>query len=139
PYKTHAAPLHNPERDPVMKKLNNSPIVSICRGVIDGKSVLLVSPYGRYLAYYDFDSKTWVSGKLVETKFSAPQGIKDSYIRKIYTDRSMLWLATNKHVLAVAAGKLGNPLRYFNHETNDKDGLRSNHVFHITADNAKNA
>lgn len=138
PDKNQVSPLPNTDRDPVMKKLNNSPIVSICRGVIDGKSVLLVSPYGRYLTYYDFDSKTWVSGKLVETKFSAPQGIKDSYIRKIYKDGSMLWLATNKNGLAVADGKLGNPLRYFNNETNEKDGLGSNHVFDITADNPKN-
>src|SRR5690606_8348494 len=69
PDKNVVSPLPNTENDPVMSKLENSPIVSISRGSVDGKSVLLVSPYGRYLTYYDFDAKSWVSGEKFHSKF----------------------------------------------------------------------
>lgn len=137
PEKNVVSPLPNTESDPVMRKLENSPIVSISRGLVDGKSALFVSPYGRYLTYYDFDSKTWVSGKQFQSKFPQSPDVNDNFIQKLYKDGSMLWLATNKNGLAVSDGKQGNHLKYFNNESNEKQSLGSNYVYDITANDPK--
>src|SRR5690606_22293588 len=85
--------LPNTEDDAVMRKLTNTSIVSISRTFIDGKSVLLVSPYGQYLAYYDFEKQRWISGIEPQSKLLQRLNIKDNFIQKLYQDGSGLWLA----------------------------------------------
>ncbi|HJS55502.1 MAG TPA: two-component regulator propeller domain-containing protein, partial [Chitinophagaceae bacterium] len=46
--------LPNTEKDPVMRKIIDSRVVSITEDIIEGNPVLLVSPYGHYITYYDF-------------------------------------------------------------------------------------
>ncbi len=49
--------LLNTEQDKVMNKIIESRVVSILKDSIDGNPVLLVSPYGHYLAYFDLSEK----------------------------------------------------------------------------------
>ena len=54
-------PLPNTEKDVVMKHIIESRVVSMTTDTIEGHPVLLVSPYGHYLTYYDFTLQQWVS------------------------------------------------------------------------------
>jgi len=53
--------LPNTEKDSVMNNIIASRVVSVVRDSIEGRPVLLVSPYGHFLAYYDLVEKKWVS------------------------------------------------------------------------------
>ena len=92
--------LPNTSNDSVMKKIIDSRVVSIIRDTIEGHPVLLVSPYGHYITYYDLIEKKWVSRtdsvKQIITKFN----LKDNLIRKFYrASDGHIWLATAKYGL----------------------------------------
>lgn len=93
--------LPGTEKDPVIGKIIDSRVVSIAEATIDGKPVLLVSPYGHFLTYYDFESKTWVSRMDTIKRIIQQFNLKDNLIRKFYRSRNdQLWLATGKMGLA---------------------------------------
>jgi ligand-binding sensor domain-containing protein len=92
--------LPNTEKDSVMKKIINSRVVSLMRDTIAGNPVLLVSPYGHYITYYDLVQKQWTSRvdsvKKIVTRFN----LKDNLIRKFYrSSDGHIWLATAKYGL----------------------------------------
>jgi ligand-binding sensor domain-containing protein/two-component sensor histidine kinase len=89
--------LAGTENDPVMKKIIDSRVVSIEETTIEGKPVLLVSPYGHFMAYYDLVSQKWIS-RMDTTKNIIQQfNLKDNLIRKFYKSKSnQLWLANGK-------------------------------------------
>ena len=93
--------LPGTEKDPVIGKIIDSRVVSITEAIIEGNPVLLVSPYGHFLAYYDYGSKTWVSRMDTVKKIIQQFNLKDNLIRKFYRSRNdQLWLATGKMGLA---------------------------------------
>ena len=95
--------LPNTEKDMVMNRIIDSGIVSIARDTFDLHPVLLVSPYGHYLAYYDLIDKRWVSRTDSAKKFITTFNLKDNLIRKIYkTSNGEVCLATAKFGLGVA-------------------------------------
>lgn len=49
--------LLNTEQDKVMNKIIESRVVSVVKDSIDRNPVLLVSPYGHFLTYYDLTKK----------------------------------------------------------------------------------
>jgi ligand-binding sensor domain-containing protein len=94
--KTHQISLlPNTEKDPVMNGIIDSRIVSVVRDTIDTHPVLLVSPYGHYIAYYDFTEQRWVSRTDTVKKIIQKFNLKDNLIRCFYKTRSgSMWLAT---------------------------------------------
>lgn len=123
--------LPNTDSDPVMKKLVESRIVSIIRDTIGDHPVLIVSPYGHYLAYYDLMEKRWVSRSDSVRNIIQRYNIQDNLIRKLFKDRdSNLWLATYKNGLG--EWKPGSqPIRYFANDVRNRFSLTSNDVFDI--------
>lgn len=92
--------LPGTEKDPVMKKIIDSRIVSIIKDSIDGHPVLLVSPYGHYITYYDLTDKRWVSRMDTARQIISRFNLKDNLIRKFYTTgNGTTWLATGKYGL----------------------------------------
>src|SRR5688572_6040229 len=47
------SPLPGTEKDAVIRKIIDSRIVSVAEEVIEGNPVLLIAPFGHYMAYYD--------------------------------------------------------------------------------------
>lgn len=92
--------LPNTEKDSVMKKIISSRVVSIMRDTIEQHPVLLVSPYGHYIAYYDLIEKKWISRTDSTKKIVRRFNLKDNLIRKFYkTSNGNLYLATGKYGL----------------------------------------
>ena len=131
--------LPNTEKDQVMNGILDSRIVSIIRDTIDSHPVLLVSPYGHYIAYYDFTEQRWVSRTDTVKKILENFNLKDNLIRRFYKNKNGgIWLAT---------GRLGlgewteNSLPYVNHLGNnpaDPATISNDNVYDIAEDHRGN-
>jgi two-component sensor histidine kinase len=131
--------LPNTDKDLVMSKIIDSRVVSIVKDSIEGRPVLLVSPYGHFLAYYDLDKKHWVSRLDTTMKIRERFNITDNLIRKFYkTSSGKIWLANTKHGLGEW---VTNSLPRINYHFNDPerdDGISNNHVYDIAEDSKGN-
>ena len=125
--------------DPVMKKIIDSRVVSMIEADIEGKPVLLVSPYGHFLAYYDLTSEKWVSRTDTVKKIIQQFNLKDNLIRKFYRSRNnQLWLATAKMGLAEWTSN-SLPKLNFNQNNPAVAGTISNdNVFDVMEDEKNN-
>jgi len=133
------ATLPNTESDPVMKKLISSRIVSIVRDTIDHHPVLMVSPYGHYLTYYDLKDQRWVSRADSAEKIIRKYNIKDNLVRKFFQDKKGgLWLATNKFGLGDWQQKFNFPIKYYMNELSNSSSISNNDVFDIKEDENNN-
>jgi ligand-binding sensor domain-containing protein len=131
-------PLLNTEADPVMKKLVSSRIVSIVRDTINNHPVLLVSPYGHFITYYDLQDKRWISRADSSQKILKKYNVKDNLIRKFYTDnKGDVWLATFKFGLGIWQQN-NSPIKYYNADFKDKNSLSNNNVYDIIEDKNDN-
>ena len=64
---------------------------------IEGHPVLLVSPYGHYLTYYDFTLQQWVSRQDSVRQIIKKFNIKDNLVRKFFkAANGKIWIATAK-------------------------------------------
>jgi ligand-binding sensor domain-containing protein/two-component sensor histidine kinase len=127
--------LPGTEKDSVMNKLIDSRIVSLVSDSIAGNPVLLMSPYGHYLTYYDLKNKCWVSRMDTAKKIVRKFNLKDNLIRKFYhTKNNKLWIATAKAGL----GELTrNPLplmRYYDNNPGQPGSISNNNVYDIAED-----
>ncbi len=130
--------LPGTEKDPVIGKIIDSRVVSITEATIEGKPVLLVSPYGHFLTYYDFDSKTWVSRMDTVKKIIQRFNLKDNLIRKFYRTRSdQLWLATGKMGLAEWTTNSSPTLNFRANNPAEAGTISNDNVYDIIED-AKN-
>jgi len=124
--------------DPVMKKLISSRIVSIVRDTIAQHPVLLVSPFGHYLTYYDLSDQKWVSRKSKVKDIVKEYNIKDNLIRKIYRDKSgVTWLATTRRGLGDWK-KESAPIRYHTYDLQNKTTISNNDVYDLQEDHRGN-
>ena len=128
-------PLPNTEKDVVMKRIIESRVVSMTTDTIEGHPVLLVSPYGHYLTYYDFTLQQWVSrmdsARLIVKNFN----LKDNLIRKFFkAANGKIWMATAKAGLGEwVKNSLPSVQYYFN--TPGRDSVIStNHIYDIKED-----
>lgn len=131
--------LPGTEKDKVMNKIIESRVVSIIKDSIEGRPVLLVSPYGHFITYYDLELKRWVSrldsAKNIITNFK----LKDNFIHKFFKARNgNIWLAN-------AMQGLGewhkSSMPFVTYQTNDpsqKNGFSNNHVYDIAEDKKGN-
>ena len=124
--------------DPVMKKIIDSRVVSVIEADVEGRPVLLVSPYGHFLAYYDLTSKKWVSRTDTVRKIIQQFNLKDNLIRKFYRTRNdHLWLATGKMGLAEWTSNSLPKLNFNVHNPALAGTISNDNVFDIIED-AKN-
>jgi ligand-binding sensor domain-containing protein/anti-sigma regulatory factor (Ser/Thr protein kinase) len=127
--------LPNTEKDKVMNKIIESRVVSVVEDVIDGHPVILVSPYGHYLAYYDLQEKHWVSRldstRNIITRFN----IKDNLIHRLYRSASgKIWLAAANEGLGEWLTNTKSGSVFYTNDPLKNEGLSNNHVFDITGD-----
>lgn len=132
--------LPNTESDKVMNKIIESRVVSITDYSIGGKPVLLVSPYGHYLAYYDFSKSQWVSRLNTEQNIIEQFNLKDNLVHKFYkTSSGQLWQANAKEGLGKWELKNGKPhLHFFKNDPRKTSSLGNNHVYDIAEDRKGN-
>jgi signal transduction histidine kinase/ligand-binding sensor domain-containing protein len=131
--------LPNTDKDVVMKKIIDSRVVSIMKDTVNGHPVLVVLPYGHYLAWYDLAEKKWYSRTDTVKKIVSTFGIKDHLIRSIFKTGSNGWyMATGKQGLAVWQHPLEEKLSYFTNNPGSNISISSNNVYDLTPDNAGN-
>jgi ligand-binding sensor domain-containing protein/two-component sensor histidine kinase len=131
--------LPNTEKDKVMYKLIESRIVSITEDIINGRHVLIVSPYGHYLAYYDFEDQRWVSRLDSAKNILGNFNILDNLVHKMYKSSSgKIWMANRREGLGEwITNKKGGSIFYKNDPTRT-DVISNNHIYDITEDNKGN-
>lgn len=123
--------LPNTDKDPVMRRLVESHIVSIVRDTINDHPVLIVSPYGLKVAYYDLADKKWLSREEPTHNKTITYNIKQNLIRKLFKDKNNdIWLATNGSGLGVWEPE-SNRSKYFVSNRLDSFSLTSNDVFDV--------
>lgn len=131
--------LPNTEKDLVMSKIIESRVVGITEDIMDNHSVLMVIPYGHYLAYYDLVAKNWVSRLDTAKKIISRFNLKDNLIRKIYNaPDGHIWLANAKEGLGEWKRSPAPQIEYYRNDPNKPGALSSNNVFDITSDKKNN-
>ncbi|MEN0055483.1 MAG: two-component regulator propeller domain-containing protein [Mucilaginibacter sp.] len=138
PQTNQVALLPNTASDMVMKKLISSRIVSIVRDTIDTHPVLVVSPYGHYMTYYDLAEQKWISRVDSVKKIIRKLNIQDNLIKKFYKDKKGgLWLATDR--FGLGDWQQGTkPIRYFTNDMDNNSSISSNDVYDIEEDKIGN-
>lgn len=127
--------LPNTEKDSVMNRIIESRVVSIARDTIEGRPVLLVLPYGHFLAYYDLAEQRWMSRVDTGRKILQRFNLKDNLIRKIFKARNgAIWLATAKSGLGSWAKQPSPRVSYFSSDPADSASIHSDHVYDIAED-----
>lgn len=128
-------PLLNTEKDVVMKQIIESRVVSMVADTIDGHPILLVSPYGHYLTYYDFALQQWVSRQDSIRQIIKNFNIKDNLIRKFFrTSSGKIWIATVK---AGLGEWVKHSLPFIHYHTNipgNDSSISNNHIYDIKED-----
>lgn len=133
PEKNSIALLPNTEKDTVMTRLIESRIVSIVQTVINGNDVLLVSPYGHYIAYYDLKDKKWISRLDSSQNIIQRFNLRDNLVRKfVKANNGRIWLATVKTGLGLWVNNPHPKVSYFNNEI--PDAIANNNVYDIAQD-----
>jgi ligand-binding sensor domain-containing protein len=131
--------LLNTEKDSVMNKIIASRVVSVVKDTINNKPVVLVSPYGHFLAYYDLVEKKWVSRLDTVKNIIQRFNLKDNLIRKIYKTKSgKIWLATVKEGLGEWVKNSNPRVKYYKNDPVQLNVLSNNHVYDIAEDDNEN-
>lgn len=124
--------LPNTEKDPVIYNIIDSRIVSIIKDVIAGHPVLIIVPYGHFIAYYDFVTHRWTSREDTSVNIIRRFNLSDHLIRKLYkTSRGNIWMATGKVGLGEWKKDSFPRLKYYSSEVST---LSNNNVYDIMED-----
>ena len=135
PQNNYCRLLPNTEKDVVMKKIINSKVVSVVRDTIDRHPVLIVSPYGHFLAYYDLVEKRWVSRSDTARNIIDRFNLKDNLIKKFYkTADGQLWLANSKSGLGQWHGLPAPGITYYENDPSSTTSLSSSNLFDLKED-----
>jgi ligand-binding sensor domain-containing protein len=131
--------LPNTEKDVVMNKIISSRVVSVMEDTLEGKPVLLVSPYGHFLTYYDWQEQKWVSRTDSVQKIINRYDIKDNLIRKFFkSGDGELWIATVKEGLGKWSKKDGLKISYYHNNPADTTSISNNNIYDIASDEKNN-
>jgi ligand-binding sensor domain-containing protein/two-component sensor histidine kinase len=131
--------LPNTEKDPVIYNIIDSRVVSIIRDTIEGHPSLLVSPYGHYLAYYDFTEKKWITRKDSIKNILERFNLKDNLVRNIYkTKQGKIWLATAKTGIGEWNNHSTPSVNYFRNDPASEESVSNDNVYDIAGDNKGN-
>ncbi|MFN4314652.1 MAG: two-component regulator propeller domain-containing protein [Chitinophagaceae bacterium] len=130
--------LPNTESDAVMSRLIESRVVSMADDSICGRPVLLVAPYGHFLAWYDWQEQRWVSRMDSVSAILDRFEIRDNLIRKLLRTRNgQLWMAQAKDGLALVKKNTRGKIQYIN-DPSVPNTISNNHVFDLAEDPAGN-
>jgi ligand-binding sensor domain-containing protein/anti-sigma regulatory factor (Ser/Thr protein kinase) len=139
PEKNTLSLLPNTEKDRVMNGIIDSRVVSVVKDTINGHPVLLVSPYGHFIAYYDLVDKKWVSREDTAMKIIDRFNLRDNLVRKFYkTSKGQIWLATAKLGLGKWVTNSLPNVSYLVNDPGKPDGISNNDVFDMTEDSRGN-
>jgi ligand-binding sensor domain-containing protein/two-component sensor histidine kinase len=128
--------LPNTDRDGVMSRIIESRVVSVVRSRIRGHDVLLVAPYGHFMAYYDLVARRWVS-RLDSSNIVQGFNLRDNLIRKFHRARNgSVWMATAKQGLAVWRGGEQPRWQYF--DEGGRQPLTNSNVSDLAEDDRGN-
>ena len=124
--------LPNTEQDPVVFNIIDSRIISIAKETINGQPVLMVSPYGHFLAYYNLQTKKWVSRNDSTERIIEKFNMVDNLFRKIYKTRSgKIWLATGKAGLGAWINNSTPVINYYNHNPANNQSISNNNIYDV--------
>lgn len=127
--------LPNTDKDVVMKKIINSKVVSVVRDTIEGHPVLIASPYGHFLAYYDLADKRWISRSDTARNIIDRFNLKDNLIKKLYkTTDGQLWLANSKAGLGKWRAAPSPRVSFYENDPTAASSLSSNNLFDLKED-----
>jgi ligand-binding sensor domain-containing protein/two-component sensor histidine kinase len=127
--------LPGTEKDSVMNKIINSRVVSIIDDSIDGRPVLLVSPYGHFLTYYDLEARQWISRINKQKNIIRAFNLPDNLLRKFYRDKNnRLWIATAKAGLAEWKNTPAPTMQAYSNNPNITNSISNNNVYDIAED-----
>jgi ligand-binding sensor domain-containing protein/two-component sensor histidine kinase len=127
--------LPDAKQDKVMSRIISSRVVSVIRDTINNNPVLLTSPYGHYLTYYDLKEKKWISRLDSSINIVSLFGLTDNLIRKIYrSPDGRIWLSNAKEGLGLWEKKSLQQVKYFKNNPADTASITNNNVFDITSD-----
>ena len=130
--------LPNTDKDSVMNGLIDSRIVSVIKTNINGQPVLLTSPYGHYVAYYDLQKQRWVS-RLDSSRIVQKFGLKDNLIRGFYKTKSgKVWMTTSREGLGLWTDTPATSVSYFNHNPTASSSIANNNVYDMAEDQKGN-
>ena len=133
----HLSRLRNTEKDVVMNSIIESRVVSIEQATINHHPSLLVSPYGHFLAYYDFTDGRWISRQDSVIKPLQLFGVKDNLIHKfLQSSRGTIWIANAR--MGLGEWKPDSVIRYYSNVPNKPGTLTNNHVYDIKEDGKGN-
>lgn len=131
--------LPGTEQDKVMNRIIESRIVSAIRDTIHDHPVLMVSPYGHYLAYYDLVDKRWISRVDTAADIVSHYNLKDNLIRKFYRGKNgQVWLAMAAHGLGLWEKSPQPVVRYFSNNPSDAKTITNNNVYDLVEDGIGN-
>jgi signal transduction histidine kinase/streptogramin lyase len=131
--------LPNTDKDPVMNRIIKSRVVSVVRDTIGGHPVLLVSPYGHFLAYYDLVEQHWVSRLDTARKILQRFNLTDNLVRKIFkAGNGKIWLATGKTGLGEWLPGTLPHVQYLNSNPAVPGSISSDNVYDIVEDKRGN-
>jgi ligand-binding sensor domain-containing protein/two-component sensor histidine kinase len=127
--------LPNTEKDKVMHKIIESRVVSIVRDSIENHPVLIVSPFGHFLAYYDLTEKCWISRQDSVKKILETFNLPDNMIRKIHKSRNgKLWLATFRMGLGQWKNQAIPQVHYLSNNPVSANSISNNNIYDIADD-----
>lgn len=127
--------LPNTSKDIVIDRIIESRVVSIIEDTIEGHKSLLISPYGHFLAYYDFALQQWVSRQDSVRRIVRKYGIRDYLIRKLFKSRNgTVWLANTKAGLGEWDPGSGQGIRYYSNVPGQAETIGNNNVHDIIED-----
>lgn len=131
--------LPNTEKDLVMRRIIESRVVSMVKDSLEGHEILLVSPYGHFLVYYDFTAQKWVNRRDTSKLINEKHNIKDNLIRKIYKSTSgEIWIATVKAGLGRWEIRKNPRINYFNNDPSNPNSIGNNNVYDL-AENTRSS
>ncbi len=128
-------PLPDAAQDKVMGRIISSRVVSVVRDTINNNPVLLTSPYGHFLTYYDLKERKWISRLDSSMNIVSLFGLTDNLIRKIYrSPDGRIWLSNAKDGLGLWEKKPQPRIKYFKNNPADAASITNNNVFDVTGD-----
>jgi ligand-binding sensor domain-containing protein/signal transduction histidine kinase len=123
------------KKDTVINKIIDSRVVSIIKDTIDNHPVLLVSPYGHYLAYYDLTDQRWISRLDTVKKIITRFNLKDNLIRGFYKlQDGSIRLATSRYGMGKWEPNVTPGAVYFSNNPSQKASISNNNVFDMAED-----
>jgi ligand-binding sensor domain-containing protein/signal transduction histidine kinase len=139
PVTNNVSLLRNTEKDKVMNGIIDSRVVSVIRDTIEDHPVLLVSPYGHYITYYDLVDKNWVSRTDSVKDIIHRFNLKDNLIRKFYrTADGHVWFAMSKYGLGAWQKHSMPSVNYFSNNPANEKSISSDNVYDISEDSKGN-